>query len=1033
MKSSSFTDFFIQRPVFSWVINIIVVLLGIVGAWQLSTRQYPIVEKPLVTIKAQMDASIKVLEEQVATKIEDACAAIQGLSDMKTDVRQREVVLKLTFEDRSMDAAAADVRDILSKAQANLPESLRTTVTKGNADSAPIMELVVYGDDTIPLTTLHDVAENTLKSAFENVPGVALAEVFGGSESEVKIEVDPLKMSSFHISSSEIVQALKENNLQKSAGHIKDEDRQFSLTTQAFLKNPKEFGDIVIGKYSPSAKAEAKYIFLRDIAKIEMGKGEEEAAVFYNGKPAVSIAVRPQPNANPIEISKNVFERIGKLEKMLPKGVRVEVAVDNSIYVKKSISQVYRAIFEAVILVLLVIFVFLRSFSASLIPLITIPISLGGTFFIMYTLGFTINVLSLLALVLAVGLVVDDAIVVLENVYRYIERGEKPFKAAILGCQEIRFSVIAMTLTLAAVYAPISLIPGILGKLFKEFALTLAGAVLISGFVALTLTPPMCAILLKGHSSAPLSHKESAWHRLGTRIEGWINAIEHAYVRFIGLSLDHGKWVLVSVAVLSGLTVASYTWWLKDELSPRADEGIFNMYLSAPASRNLHYLSKTIPSFQNILTKIPEVQNNLFVLSMGDSYGKAVLKDWGDRSRACQVIAFQLDQTNAFGDIVGLEVRSYCRSSSMVGASASGKLEFNLLSNKSPEAISKFGRQLRRKLKKMEGVASLEESEEVSEPSYEISLNMPRLQQLGISPETVADTLKTLVRGSKVTQFEKENRSYPVVVQVADADKNLNKIGQLFVKARSQDKESMMVPLKELISIESSKGESTIRRLDRKRTFDFSANLKPGYSPKAIYESFINGLGELPTGYSVEPAGELKNLYKESANIYMVFALALLFIFLVMAAQFESFFAPSIIMLSVPFAIGGGLITLAARFGILSIYGQIGLITLIGLITKHGILLVDFANEAYKELHNYRQAILQACTLRLRPILMTTFAMVLGAIPLAFATGPGYEARQQIGWVIAGGMSIGTVFTLFVIPFVYLVFMNFRERFRRTV
>jgi multidrug efflux pump len=1016
MKNTSFTDFFIHHPIFSWVINIVLLLLGGVAFFQLSTRQYPLTEGTQITIKTNIDLSTKVMEAQVTRLLEDTMASIQGIENIESETQKGESKIRLFFNGRSLDAAAADVREAVSRSQSKLPQEAEPVVTKGDVDAPSVMELALTGKD-VPLEELFYTAEHTLKNLLESINGVATVEVSGGSDLRMDIILDPLKMGAYQVTASDVTRALKSHNFQRSAGRVISKDSEFILTTQACLKTPKEFEDIVVNKQAD------RLIRLSDIAKVNICPSGEDVKVSYNGKPAVSLTIRPQSNANPIEISKEVKKRIGSLDKTLPQGAQVHVAMDRATFIQESVNQVYKALFEAVFLVLLVILFFLRSFKASLIPLITIPISLIGTFFIMYTLGFTINVLSLLALVLAIGLVVDDAIVVLENIYRYIEQGKRPFQAAILGAREIRFSVIAMTLTLAAVYAPIAITPGLVGKVFKEFALTLAGAVIVSGFTALTLSPPMCARLLRPHAHA---HKSTGiTFGLSQKIEHMLSLCEVKYKSIISSLLGNKSYTraVVFFALLFSLSSGLWGWYgLKKELSPTIDEGRLSVRFYAPPSRNLSYMSKRAPQIEGVLKTEPNFSTRLLTLQiMPESFAQMMLKPWGERYTSCQDIVKTLNEKML--TIQGLDGRAGCPSGSIISSRESQyPLSFRILTHRSEKELQKIGRIIRKELKKFPGIDQVDNTEIAQQSEYEIKVNRDRASQLGIDPDEVADTLQTLVRGSNIGRFEKSDKTYPVHVWVNEGSRNsLDQISSLFVKGRSQDNQQIMVPLREIISFEQTQGDPVINHYMKKRAYDIMASLKPGYSLGQTYLDFKKYIDPvLPQDYTLDPSGDLKRYFDERGSMYLIFGLAVLFIFLVMAAQFESLRDPIIIMLTVPLALGGGLISLSfLKVGSINVYSQIGLITLIGLITKHGILIVDFANQRKKQGLSVYEAIVEACQLRLRPILMTTFAMVLGSIPLALASGPGSEARQQIGMVIVGGMTVGTLFTLFVIPIIY--------------
>ncbi len=1025
-NQSSFSDFFVYRPVFSWVLNIIVVLLGITAFFQLSTRQYPLTESTQISVTTRMDGSGKILEQQITKPLEDALSALQGLDSMKSITQKGESKIYLKFkEQRSIDGASADVRDTVNKtkAKSNFPEHAEIEVTKGNVDSPSIMEVALTGGGKVSLVDLYYGANSILKSAIESVPGVSTVEVSGGSEIHMNIVLDPIKMASYNITATDISQALRNQNFQKSAGQIKEVAREFNITTQAKLKTPGEFRNVLVGKHDD------RLIRISDVGVVNIEPKEEDESIYYNSEPAVSLTIRAQSNANPIEISKEVQKRLEEYKSRLTKGTEIHIAMDKSIFIQDSITQVYHALIEAIVLVLLVVFVFLRSAKASLIPLVTIPIALIGAFFLMHLMGFTINVLSLLALVLAIGLVVDDAIIVLENIYRYMERGKSAFEAAILGTREIQFSVIAMTITLAAVYAPIALAPGVIGKVFKEFALTLAGAVILSGFTALTLSPVMCTKLLKnqtlGHHGS--DHASSGfWGYLSYKIEKIFLKCDALYLRAVTASLRKKTLILLLSAVFS-ISSGLVGWYgLKKELSPVMDEGLLSgRFIPAP-SMNLTYIKKRASQIDALLKKHPDIRTRLITLQSGDdSFTKSALSPWESRSRPCADIVKEI---NADAEsLLGLTYNARCVNSSLLSSRESQwPLSFEILTHKSAEDLIKMGRIVRRHLKKWPGVVRLNDSESIQMDEYEIIINRDRIDQLGIDPEEISSTLSTLVRGSNIGTFEKDARVCPVHVRIAPASvSSIEGIASIFVRGKDANNKYVMVPLSEIITYSIKKGDSSIDHSSKNRSFTIEAAITPGASLPDTYLEFKEHImaNVLPPEYSLEPSGELESYFKEQGAIYLILGLALLFIFLVMAAQFESVRDPLIILISVPLALGGALLSLLfLKSGSINVYSQIGLITLIGLITKHGILLVDFANQAKEQGVSKTVAILESCQLRLRPILMTTFAMVLGAIPLAIATGAGSEARRQIGVVIVGGMSIGTLFTLFVVPILYVVF-----------
>ena len=1010
-KTSSFTDFFIRNPVFSWVANIIVVLLGVTSFFSLGTRQYPLTEGTTVTLRAVMDASAKIMENQVTKPLEDGLSSLSGLESMRSVTEKNETKVYLTFKGRSLDSAVSDVRNNLDRVSKKLPPETEVTVSKGNIDAPSIMEIAITGSSPSEMSY---VAENQVKSIIESANGVSQVEVEGSRDLRMRIVLDRLKLSSYHISSSDVMRALKSQNFTRSAGRIVEPEREFILTTDASLRTPREFGDVLVSQSGESP------VRLSDVASIDIALDDEEVRVFHNGEPAVSLTVQAQSNANPVDIADAVQKKMKNLR--LPRGVKAKIVINKATYIKESIYQVYKTLLEAIVLVVLVMLVFLQSFRVSIVPLVTIPISLIGSFFVMRILGFSINALSLMALVLAIGLVVDDAIVVLENIHRHWEKGESRFQAAIKGTREIRFSIIAMTLTLVAVYAPIALVSGDIGKLFGEFALTLAGAVIISGFTALTLSPFMCTQVLGDGGKARYA---GFFDRLFSLFDRTLNKIDDLYEKGLKWSFQHRKSVLFSSALFSLLSAAFGFYFLKKELSPPIDEGLMSARLLVPPSANLSYVANRSEQIKSIVSKEKQIDDSLIVLQASqESFLKARLKPWSERSVLCSDVAKKM--TENLDDLLGISGFAGCSSGSIIASSGGGQypLSFNILTLKPAEELNKVGRRIRGLLRSYPGIERVDISETIQQDEIEIHLNRERIYKLGVDLDDVAQTIQTLVRGSNVGRFEKDGRSYPVHVRIQpETRSSLEAVSSVFVRGRDpKRRESIMVPLSEIITFKNIKGPPSISRRMKGRSYDVRASVKPGSNLIGVYESFKKDVIDpfLPEDYSVDPGGEVGRYYKERSTIFIIFALSLLFIFLVMAAQFESVRDPFVILLSAPLALSGAVVSLAfIKGGSLNIYSQIGLITLIGLITKHGILIVDFANQRKAVGSSIQSAAEEACRLRLRPILMTTLAMVLGSVPLMLASGAGFEMRRQIGAVIVWGMTIGTFFTLFVVPLLY--------------
>jgi multidrug efflux pump len=743
---------------------------------------------------------------------------------------------------------------------------------------------------------------------------------------------------------------------------------------------------------------------------VELGAADERRSSTYKGAEAITVGIIKQAVANPLEVSEALQIVLPEINRSLPQGMSAEIAENTAVFIDRSIKAVYSAILESVALVVIVIIVFLRSIRAAIIPIVTIPISLIATFGLMYAMGFTINTLTLLAMVLAIGLVVDDAIVVLENVYRHIENGMEPFAAAIKGTREISFAVIAMTLTLAAVYAPIAFAPGRTGRLFLEFALTLAGAVIISGFVALTLTPMMSSRFLK-HNPAP--------GRLFRFVEGIFRAVENGYRRLLGWALSAGILVIIIALAVAGSS-GFFFLNLKSELAPVEDRGVINVRGTAPEGATMAYTSRYAGDVARILSEVPEMESVLTVVGQPEITALRAtgrLKDWDDRTRKQQDIVNEV--STKLRRIPG--VRANATNAPSFGERGGGRpVEFVLQSSSTYQELQEYVDKLVARIADSQVLTNIDTDLELNKPEFTIKLNRPKVADLGLDISVVGRTLETLLGGRQVTRFEVDGEQFDVYIQLAAEDRSSPEaLSTIYLRAPSGE----MVQLSNVVTVEGSVAPKELRRFNQLRAVTVSANLQPGYAlGDGIAELERAAAEVLPNTVRTDLAGQSREFRASGQSLALVFLLALAFIYLVLSAQFESFRDPVMIMLTVPLAITGALGALYLAGGTFNVYSQIGLITLVGLITKHGILIVEFANQRQEAGLPRRDAVIEAATLRLRPILMTTGAMVFGAVPLALAVGAGAESRQQIGWVVVGGMSLGTLLTLFVVPTVYNLF-----------
>ncbi|HUX79616.1 MAG TPA: efflux RND transporter permease subunit [Alphaproteobacteria bacterium] len=1021
-----FIELLIRRPVLSTVMTIIIIMVGAVSYTRLTLRQFPQVDKPIITVTTSLEgASPQIVEQTVTRKLEEALGGIEGLDYTTSRSETGNSVIKLYFKvDRDIDLAAADVRDRLQKAK--LPdEADKPLIKKADADTQAIIYLSLFSEN-MTVNQLADYAKRYLVSELETIKGVSSVDPYGGGEIEMHLILDPIRLQAYGITAPDVASALKKQNVTKPAGRLRGEEREFTVTTTSPLATPNQFNNLII------SESKGRIVRLKDVGYAEINSDDKNFSSRYNGKNAVSIGISKKSVANPLDIKKGVEEKVLQIRKNLPAGTEIEISSDKTVFIEKSIDHVKRTIWEATFLVIIVVFFFLRSVRASLIPLVTIPVSLIGAFALMFLFGFTINILTLLALVLAIGLVVDDAIVVLENIYRYIEEGMQPMPAAIKGAGEISFAVIAMTLTLAAVYAPIALSSGITGKLFTEFALTLAGAVIISGFVALTLTPMMCARLLVAHThEKPTGNKFVRGYQIfDDKLGGWLDNLDRGYGQFLARVLNRRLWVVLIGLLVAAIGLYLAVFQLKRELTPAEDQGVLLTTADPPYGATLKYIEKYALQMDQILASVPELVKRMTVVQVLDyTYSENTMVPWEERSRSCTDIENELKPQ--LEKIIGLQVRPRCQKRSLIGGGGTYDLSFVIQTSRSYEELEQQMQKVWAAMAQHPGIVPNSVRPDLGAPGqdYKVQIDREKAITLGIDPDVIAQTLDTLIGGRRTTTFERESKQYQVKVWVGEQfRKSPQHILDMTVRGTKNNKETL-VPLSDLVKIVSETTTPEIRHFDGMRSVTLDASTKSGYGLGQVLDD-IKAVSSkiLPTGYTTTVSGETRDFLKESNTIYLIFGLALAFIFLVMAAQFESFIDPFIIILSVPLSLAGAIITLwIVPSGTLNIYSQIGLVTLIGLITKHGILIVDFANKLQEQGKSSFEAVIEASRLRLRPILMTTFAMVFGAVPLAFSSGAGSETREQIGLVIVGGMSVGTLFTLFVIPVVYTLLSRKRK------
>ena len=1006
----------IRRPVFATVLSLLILLVGWVSFTRLNVREYPKIDNPVVTVETKyLGASSTVIESQVTKVLEDSLSGIEGVDVITSISRQEQSQITVNFVlSRDPDSAAADVRDKVSRVRQRLPQGIdEPVISKVEADAFPVIWLS-FSSESLSALEISDLANRIAKPMLQTAPGASDVRIFGERKYSMRIWLDPDRLAAFKLTTQDVEDALRRSNLEVPAGRIESQLREFNVTASTDLQKPAEFRQIVIKQVNGMP------VRINDVARVEQGPLSERTATRLNGREAITLGVIRNATANPLDLSAAVRAMIPRIKEGMPPGIQIDVANDNSIFIDRSIKAVYQTILEAVVLVALVIFLFLRTLRASIIPLVTIPVSLIGTFALMALFGFTINSLTMLALVLAIGLVVDDAIVVLENIYRHIEDGMQPFQAAIRGAKEIGFAVVAMTLTLAAVFAPLAFTPGRTGRLFAEFALALAGSVIVSGFVALTLSPMMCSKLLK-HVDKP------GW--FDRTMEKVLVGITNGYGSVLHWTLTTAqmgrlkfsrRWLVVAVM----LAAAGGTWTLfksaKSELAPLEDRGVILTVINGPDGATMDYTTRYAQAIERMGSRFPEFDRLFTVVgnptvAQGNVFYRAL--PWEERKRSTLEIAREI--TPMVSSLPG--VTAFPITPPSLGQGFRERpLNFVILTNDSYQNLAGVVRALQEEIAKNPGIVSVDTDLRLNKPEISLEVDRERAADMGVPVDAIARAVETMMGGRQVTRYKREGEQFDVLVQTKPSDRDTpDDIEKIFVRGRND----AMIPLSALVKIREVVVPRELNHFSQRRSASITANIAPDYSLGEALAFMKQASSKvLKPGYYTDLNGTSREFTKSSGSLAIVFVLALFFIFLVLAAQFESFIDPMVIMLSVPLSMVGALWALRVSGGTLNVFSQIGLITLVGLITKHGILIVEFANQLRQEGMDMLEAVQEAATLRLRPILMTTGAMVLGAIPLALATGAGAESRRQIGWVIVGGMSLGTLLTIFVVPTMYTLF-----------
>jgi hydrophobe/amphiphile efflux-1 (HAE1) family protein len=1013
--NANLTSLFIRRPVLATVVSLLIFLVGLQAIFKLPVRQYPKIDDTQITVRTTYPgATADLMQGFVTVPLQQAIAGAQGIdyltASSSTGVSSIVAHMRLGADPNQ---AMTEVMAKVAQTRSQLPTEIDDPViTKSAARNIALMYISFYSETMNP-AQITDYLTRVVQPKLATVKGVASADIVGQQSFAMRVWLDPQRMAALHVTAAELTDAVRRNNFQSAPGQTKGYFDVVNLNAKTGLTEPKDFAQLVIRAQG------SNLVRLGDIADIELGTENLDTSVIFDGEPAVAIGIQGAPEANPLSVINDVQALLPEIQRNLPPALKAKVAYDSTRYIRASIKEVIVTIVEAAVIVMIVIFLFLGAFRSVAIPLVTIPLSLVGMCAMLMALGYSLNLLTLLAMVLAIGLVVDDAIVVVENIHRHIEEGMAPMEASLKGAREIALPVIAMTVTLAAVYAPIGFTTGLTGALFKEFAFALAGAVIVSGVVALTLSPMMCSRLLKPEQSA--GRFVRFLDRGFARVQRWYERRLAATFAYRPVVLMVGAVVLLSCPYLY---FKSFT-----ELAPEEDQGIVFVTATAPESANFDYLTAYTREYAKIYEKIPEREDYFQINGLekpNNAIGGLLLKPWDERARSQRQVQAEVQQ--GLFRLPGVQAFAFALPT-LPGAAGGLPVQYTVISTADHRAVADALQRLVNEARNSGLFIVVDHDLKFNKAEVTVNIDRSKAGALGLGMRDIGLALAGLLGGDYTNRFDIAGRSYKVIPQVARGYRlDPGSIDRIYVKTA----QGGMVPLSSVVTLTPSVTANSLTQFNQLNAGTLSAIPIPGSSLGTALD-WLNARAKeiLPQGFQVDYQGELRQLVQEGNTLLMAFAFAIVVIYLVLAAQFESFRDPLIILVSVPMSICGALIPLNLGLATINIYTQVGLVTLIGLISKHGILMVEFANKLQEEEGLDRSAaILKSAGIRLRPILMTTAAMVVGVAPLMTASGAGAASRHNIGLVIAAGMTIGTLFTLFVVPTVYSYVALSRSRRR---
>jgi multidrug efflux pump len=1009
----------VRRPVFATVISLLLMIFGLVSLQRLAVREYPDIDRPVVSITTTYTgASAAVIETKITQIIEDSVAGIEGILKIESDSEDERSSVRIEFDvSRDIDGAANDVRDRVARVLGNLPEEADPPeVLKADASADPIM-FILFSSENMSTLELTDYAERNLIDRLSTVPGVARVAINGARRYSMRIWLDRQALAARQLTVADVENALRRENVELPAGRIESRTREFTLRTLVGLNDEQDFRNLVIARGE-----DGHLIRLGEVAKVQLAAENDRAAARFDGKSGVSLSVEAQSKANTMDVVRGMRAEIERLQDTLPRGASLEVGIDNGVAIEAALREVVIAVIFALLSVLAVIYAFLGSFRATLIPAVTIPVSILASFTVMYAMGYSVNVLTLLGLVLAIGLVVDDAIVVLENVHRRTEMGEPPLVAAVKGSHEIGFAVIATTLTLAAVFVPISFLPGDLGRLFSEFGFTLAASVLFSALVALTLTPMLMS---------KLPESELHPNRIAQAVDRFFRKLSEMYNRRLS-SLIRRPWLIIAavggLVVLGGLTFLS----VPSEFTPTGDAGRVGVTIEGPEGSSFDYMydhalrleqialeqQRKYGDIEHILLRVPGTGGGQ--VRTGDVNSARVfmmLTDWHDRKRSAQQIGEEI-VAEVQRTMPG--VRAMSNQPGSLGRRGFGRPFEAVLGGPDYESLAKWANIMLDEAYRNPGLRNVDLSYKERKPQLRVSVDRSRAAELGVSLETVGRTLETVLGSRIVTTYVDRGREYNVILQASDEERQtVTDLTNIHVRSA---RGGALIPLANVVHVEETAGAVQLPRFNRLRSVEIRADLAPGYTMGEAIEWFQDTATRvLPPEAVVMWDGESGEYMRAGQQMYLTFLFAIAIVFLVLAAQFESFVHPLIIMVTVPLALLGAVFGLKLYGATVNIFSQIAVVMLIGIAAKNGVLIVEFANQLRDQGVEFMEAVVRAATTRLRPVLMTSLCTAFGALPLLFATGAGAEQRTPIGIVVFYGTLVSVFLTLFAVPAVYSI------------